>query len=154
MRLRSISQILGTLILITIVIGAALFVAWLLLGTVSTFRQSTTLNVVGGEAYIDPSDPTSTAVFGEVSVSIVGSDVVTINNINVIYGGREYGATCLNCGSVITSNFPNSANDVITLRFYFKSSTQASVGSRILVRITYTAGRDTKNAIGSIYIVS
>jgi len=154
MGLRSISQILGTLILIAIVIGASLFVAWLLLGTVSVFKQSTTLNVVGGEAYIDPSDPTSRTAFGDVSVSIIGPDIVNIRNITVTYGGREYSTTCLNCGSVITSNFPNSANDVVTLRFYFRSNTQVSVGSRILVRITYTAGRDTKNAIGSIYVVS
>jgi len=149
--MRSISEILGMLIVVAIVVGASIFASWLIFGTVNLYRQSTSLSVVGGEAYIDPTD--SSTVLGEVVVSIVGPDRVTINYINATYSGADYPCICLNCNDVLTSSFPNSANDVVALRFYFKAQRPVNVGDRILVRVTYTVGTETKYALGSIQVV-
>jgi len=147
---RAISELMATLIVIAIVVGVSIFISWLVFGTVGSYRQSTSLNVVGGSAQIDPTD--QTVAFGDVVVSIVGPDPVSVTSIRIMYSGNEYVATCLNCNTVLGPSYPNSANDVVALRFYFRANSAIGVGSRLIVRVTYTTGGETKYAVGTIYV--
>lgn len=150
--MRTISQLLATLMIIAIVIGAGIFLAWILTGTLSMFRQSTSITVTGGTLRIDPSSPRT--VFGDVIVSIVGPDQVSISGITVDYRGTNYYAVCLNCGSVVHSNYPNSANDVVTLRFYFTANSAVNPGDKVIVTIIYSVQGETKYATGSLTVFS
>jgi len=150
-KMRSISQILAMLIVIAISVGAGIFVAWMLFGVVGLFKQSTTVNIVGGEAYINPAN--SSDIFGEVIVSIVGPDPVTFYSISITHAGIDYRCLCLNCGKVISDSFPNSANDIVSLKFECDDISQASIGDRIIVRVGYAIGSELRFAVGSINIV-
>lgn len=150
--MRSISSILGLLITIAIVITASILVSWIVLGTLGIFKEVTTLTVVGGSSFIDPSDDYT--VVGEVMVSIIGPDRVSITEIKAVYRGVEYTVNCLNCNTIITDTYPNSANDIVSLKFYFRSSSKPSIGDSIEVIIKYSIGEEEKYASGTITISS
>jgi len=149
--MKSISQILAMLIVITITVGAGIFVAWILLGVVGLFKQSTVVSVIGGEAYPNPANPYY--IYGEVTVSIVGPDPVTFYSISVTYTGTEYYCLCLNCGRVVSDSFPNSANDIVSLKFYCNLSQPVNIGDRLIVQVSYAVGSELRHATGTIYAV-
>lgn len=152
--MRGISQVVAMLIIIAIVIGAGIFLALVVFNALPMFKQSTSVTVTGGRAFIDPSDQST--VFGEVVLSIVGPDTVYITGVSVDYGGTTYTAQCLNCNLVINSHYPNTANDIVTVRFYFKTSSAVSPrpGDKIIVSVAYSVKGETRQAIGTITVFS
>jgi hypothetical protein len=148
--MRTISNLLGMLIVLALVVGAAIFVSWIIMSVLGLYRTTTTVSVVGGSAFIDPSD--SRTVAGEVVLSIIGSEKVTINSINVVYNGNMYTATCFDCATAVSSSYPNSANDLVYINFYFRANSAVSVGDKFQVIVTYTVGQETRQASGVLEI--
>ena len=152
MKLKSISNLMGLLLTVVIVVGASIFVSWVVMGTLGLFRETTTLTVIGGEAFVDPTD--AYTVVGEVMVSIIGPDRVHIIGVKAVYRGEEYSTNCLNCNTIITESYPNSANDIVSLKFYFRSNSRPSIGDSIEVIVKYGVTGEEKYASGTITISS
>ena len=148
--MRAVSDIVVMLIIVGAVIAASIFVSWILIDVLGVFKPTTTMTVIGGTGFVDPSD--SNTVVGEALVSIVGPDRVEIVSIYVAYGGETYTATCMNCRTVINPNYPNSGNDVVSLRFYFTTTTTPQVGDKVEVVIAYRVRGELKYSGGTIVI--
>ena len=149
MKVKCISNLIGLLFIIAIVIAATVFTSWVVFGLVNMFGPSATLTITGGTAFIDPSD--SMVVYGEALVTVSGKGI-TVSGITVEYMGKVYSATCFTCDTMITSSYPNSGNDIIYIRFFFRSSTSPRVGDAIKVTIAYGVSGETRYTSGYITI--
>lgn len=147
---RGVSNLLSLLLIICLVVGASVFTSWVVLKVMHIFSPaSATATITAGTAFIDPSD--SHVVYAEVLVTVSGSGV-TIKNVSVMYGGRHYSVTCLTCGSMINPSYPGSGNDVIYVRFLFRSAPLPKVGDRIRVILEYEASGEVKYTDGYVTI--
>jgi len=147
---RGVSNLVALLIAVAVAVGLSAFVGCVVAGVLGGFAPSTTVSVVGGSAFLDPSDPHT--VVCEVLLSIVGPARVEIVGVRALLGGEEYPANCLNCRTVITEGYPNSANDVVALRLWFRAGAAPRPGTRIEVVVEYRAGGEVGYASGTVVV--
>lgn len=145
--MRAASEVLTTLLLVSLTVAAAAFVAWVVSGIIGSFVQVTGVaSISGGEV-----SAVGNVAFIELTLSISGG-ISSLDAVRVWHNEQTVVATCLDCSTLFSQSYPTSRVDSLQLTVVATSSSQFSPGDFIRVEVEYTSGGVSRRTSGTLRV--
>lgn len=137
---RGASEILSTLLIVSLTILATVFISWVVSSIIGSMTQvGGMVSVAGGEV-----TTLGNVAFIEVTLSVSGG-ITSLGSVRVWHNEQgPLAATCLDCSSLFSQSYPPSRVDTLQLTLVVSSASQFMAGDFVRVEVEYASGGVTR----------